>query len=146
MRSILSLLVLLAFILFSHNSIACKDYAYPEKFPIDNFKKYNNILILKIDSSVFDSTGMYFPMKNFEGTVLKSLKGTLKTGDTIKGQPKREQAHAVCPVRLNQGKTYVVLMNKNLNTYSISRFSFPVNSEHERYEGYLKQIKERLNK
>jgi len=138
----LKLIAILIFFLFNTpKAWACKDQFYSKNYPLELCKKYDYVLVVKIDHSKHSDSLMYNPLLKFEGTVIQSFKGNLEIGDTIAGKHKKEVARAVCPVRLEQGATYLLLLSENKNGFLVSRFSYPVKNSNQYFNQYIKQIK-----
>jgi hypothetical protein len=142
----LKLVVLIYIALFcSMNVWACKARRYTENFPVEICKNYDYILIVNIDKSVHSEELFYSPLITFEATVLESLKGDVIAGDSIAGGHQKEEARAVCPVHLDEGGVYLLLLSKVGNKFLVSRFSFPVKDNNKYFETYIKQIKAEVN-
>src|SRR5690554_5604165 len=81
--------------------LACKSAILGPEFPITDFSEYDNIVIATVDKAVHDEDG-YRPLKTFDLTIQKSLKGNLEIGNKICGKAKKEESTAVCPVHLDE--------------------------------------------
>lgn len=126
--------------------IACKSPTLGPTFPITDFSEYDCIVIATVEKAVHDDDYRYSPLKTFNVTIVKSLKGDLEIGGQINGKAKREQPRAVCPVHLEEGSDYLLLLTKSPAGYRLSRFSFPVKKGYQYYDNYIKQIEKALNK
>jgi len=136
--------IILILLLTPAISLACQEAKLVEAFPITDFKKYSNIVVVKIDESIHSDKYRYKPLVSFTATVLESIKGDLNEGISFSGKPKKEQARAVCPVHLTVNGKYLLLLTKESGEYVISRFSFPVNNNNKYFSNYISQIKESI--
>lgn len=141
---------LILIVLISTTSVfACKDFKEFEAYPINqtlNFSHVLEIKINKVEYSVPRESVRYTPPFKFTGSVVKSFKGLLKSGTSIYGLTSiNEQAHAVCPVNLEEGKTYLVILNQEGENFIISRYrTLVVPSTHRRYKQYLKELNDKF--
>jgi len=134
--------IILILLLSPAISLACKDMKLVETFPITDFKKYSNIVVVKIDKSIHSDKYRYKPLVSFTATVLENIKGDLNEGISFSGKPKKEQARAVCPVHLIENGKYLLLLTNESGAYVISRFSLPVISDNKYFSNYISQIKD----
>ncbi|MAX80064.1 MAG: hypothetical protein CL843_07805 [Crocinitomicaceae bacterium] len=123
--------------------IACKSATLGPEFPITDFSEYDYIVVATVDNAVHEEEG-YQPLKTFNITIKKCLKGNLNVGNHIYGEAKKEEARAVCPVHLNENSDYLLLLTKSIAGYRLSRFSFPVEHNHRYFEDYIEQIEKGL--
>lgn len=123
--------------------ISCKSIALSPTYPLSDFSDYSHIVIAKIDNAKH-SDYCYRPLETFNVTILKSLKGNLISGEQINGKAKKEQPKAVCPVHLDEGSEYLLLLTKGVGGYRISRFSFPIKKGFKYFDDYINQIKKIL--
>jgi hypothetical protein len=126
-------------------TMACKSARLGPEYPITDFSEYDCIVVATVDKASHDSVG-YNPLKTFKITINKTLKGTLNVGNQISGKAKKEEPRAVCPVHLDEGTDYLLLLTKSVNGYRLSRFSFPVKKGYKYFDDYISQIENELNK
>jgi len=137
----ISFLTLVAFFTL----IACKDVLLGPTYPITNFNEYDCVVVATINKAVHENQ-KYTPLKTFNATIRKTLKGGLVIGSVINGKAKIEEPRAVCPVHLNENSDYLLLLSKSNDEYTLSRFSFPVKKGEKYFDDYLIQIEKQLNK
>lgn len=117
---------LLLFALFPKAAVACKDRIYPPSFPVETFSEYSDVYVvhvIKVKPLQPIAASRYAPPFEFDGRVLQSLKGPRKTGDMIHGATSSsEDAHARCPISLEAGKDYLLMMNEDKMLYILPRF------------------------
>ena len=135
------LLVLVAFII----SIACKDALLGPTYPITDFTEYDYVVVATVNKAVHEDK-RYQPLKTFNATIKKTLKGTLVIGTQINAKAKIEEPRAVCPVHLDENSDYLLLLTKTKGEYILSRFSFPVKKGYKYFDDYISQIEKLLNK
>ncbi|MBA6302358.1 hypothetical protein [Colwellia sp. MB02u-14] len=132
-------------LLLSFSSFACKEFTLGDTFPVEDFSDFSYILVVKIDSTIHKESG-YMGLVSFDAEVSEQIKGDLNVGDKFSGKALREIAHAVCPVNLKDGESYLLLLNYQDNGYVLSRFSSPVSINNVRFSAYLEQVKNAYNK
>jgi hypothetical protein len=137
----ISLVAITAYVIF----LACKEPILGRNYPITDFSAYDCVVIARVDKTVHDNQG-YQPLKTFNATIKKSLKGNLGIGKQINGKAKIEEAKAVCPVHLDENSDYLLLLTKSGIGYSLSRFSLPVKKGYKYFDDYVRQIENSLNK
>ena len=125
--------------------VACKSAVLGPDYPITDFSEYDCVVIAVVDKAVHDDEG-YQPLKTFNVTIKKSLKGNLKIGEQIKGKAKKEEPRAVCPVHLEENSDYLLLLTNSTSGYRLSRFSFPVKKGYKYFDDYISQIEKLINK
>lgn len=146
LKRIILLVLTIVTPLIPYSSFACKEAILGKTFPITNFDEYDYIVVVKIDQAVHSDKYEYNPLISFKATVLESIKGGLNKGYTFAGIAKKEEAHAVCPVHLDVGGTYLLLLSKENGKYQLSRFSLPIKSDHQYFDNYISQIKAIIGK
>jgi hypothetical protein len=124
-------------------TVACKSAVFGPIYPIHDFKEYDLILIGTVEHAVHWQGG-YEGLKAFDLTVARCLKGGLNKGDKLAGHAKEEEARAVCPVHLNEGEDYLLLLTKSSRGYELSRFSYPVKKGYVYFDDYIAQIEKIL--
>lgn len=105
---------------------ACKDRAYPESFPVEELDQYEHVYVIHVEAVTFSQpreATWYAPPFNFEGRVVMSLKGPRMPGETIQGiTTSNEEAHARCPIFLEEGNTYLLMLNGGEVPYALPRY------------------------
>jgi len=133
--------------LISLPSEACKIFGFNQEYPITDFSHFSHIVVVKIDeASHDDSLYKYNRLISFNAKVLDSIKGDLKVGHSFTGKALSEEAHAVCPISLDNGKSYLLLLNSLDGKYILSRFSAPVSNTNAYFSSYVEQVKNAYNK
>lgn len=137
-------------LLTSVNVTACKDRLYPNIYPNNEISGYDYIAVLKISAVKYanlNEKSRYALPFSFDAVVIKSIKGNLKKGDMLSGITSSGQsAHARCPISLNEGETYILMMNGKSMPYTTPRYgSLYVSSNDMHFNKYIKDIKSRLN-
>lgn len=115
------------------------------EYPLDELQNSEILVEAKVTSAKNSGDSWYPATESFEATVLQSFKGGLAVGKAINVIAAKEEAHAVCPVNLEEGKTYILVINKSKKSFEISRFNITVESGNEHYKNYIQQIKASLN-
>lgn len=141
MRQLLKTSFLLILFFSASLSYACKDAAINEYFPIKKFEPYDTIVLATVTAVTENTESQYGGFLSFTATIQETIKGSTKKGEIISGNPTIEEPHAVCPTTLSIGSTYLLLLNKQGNAYSLSRFSFPTDSKHIYYANYVGEVK-----
>ena len=124
-------------------AVACKDRKYPENFPVEELKGYSTVAVVKV-GKVDPPAGTAWQVPPFSATakVVKPLKGKLRRGDAIDVVTERDvEGHAVCPIRLDEGSTYLIFLNGEGSSYVAPRFgSLYLAEKHERFKSYVEAI------
>ena len=125
-------------------AFACKDRMYPQQFPLKELAIYEHAYVIrveKIDWEVAPDGSWYAPPFAFQGRIERSLKGPLHRGDPIRATTSTDEAHAVCPIRLEEGKTYLLMLNGMDSPYVLPRYgSLVVASDEKLFKGYVNDI------
>lgn len=129
------------FILFTCNAFACKDRAEVLDYPINELKDSSIVVEAKVTNIEQSTDGGYPATKSFKATILQSFKGNLTKGKIVRVFSSKEEVHAVCPVLLKEGKTYILVLRKNGKSIETSRFNIVIDSENENYPKFIGQIK-----
>ncbi len=137
--------ILLISIIVFISIIACKSALLGPEYPITDFKEYQCVVIATVNKAVHDNQ-RYKPLKTFNVTIKKILKGDLKIGKQINGTAKKENPRAVCPVHLDEKADYLLLLTKSDNGYQLSRFSLPVKKGYKYFDDYISQIEKSISK
>jgi hypothetical protein len=140
----LAALVLAVSQLFAGPALACKDRIYPPHFPPTELASFEHVYVVhveKIDWVAPPGGSWYAPPFTFEGRIVKSLKGPLKPGGPVRATTSTDEAHAVCSISLETGKTYLLMLNGSSSPYVLPRFgSLHVASDDARFEAYVRDI------
>ncbi len=85
----------------------------------------------------------YAPPFSMKGAITAVLKGSEKIGDEILAETTSgEEAHAVCPIALETGKTYLLFLRGNAAPYKIPRYGTPYLDDHDpHFKTYRDDIK-----
>jgi hypothetical protein len=128
--------------LFAGTAVACKDRMYPEHFPLAELAAYAHVIVVRVEKIQWGSPdSWYAPPFTFEGRIEKSLQGPLHSGDAIRAATSADEFQAVCPIHLEQGKTYLLMLNGTSNPYVLPRFgSLRVASDDKLFAGYVRDI------
>jgi hypothetical protein len=130
--------------LFVGTAFACKDRIYPEQFPLKELAEYAHAYVVRVEKIDWASPpggSRYAPPFVFEGRIARSLKGPLHSGDSIRATTSNDEAHAVCPIRLEAGKTYLLMLNSTSSPYVLPRYgSLHVASDDKLFSGYVRTI------
>jgi hypothetical protein len=152
-KNFISAVFFLALSLFSllpEAANACKSRFYPPSFPVDEIKEYNHVYVVHVDKVNLNTPleeSWYAPPFSFEGRIIKTLKGSKKPGDAIQGMTNSDkEAQARCPIFLESGKVYLLMMVGDEMPYLLPRYgSLFVPSDHPKFQRYVAEIR-RLNK
>lgn len=125
----------------ANSSYACQVEAVIVEYPLYNVLKSDLILEAKISESTLYEEGRYTGTKWFKATVLQSLNGSYNVGEIIEAFSANEKARAVCPVFVETGKTYILVLSKSKDRFEISRFHAAVSNDHPNYKIFIEQIK-----
>lgn len=132
---IFSLLVL------SNYSYACQREVVIVEYPLSKVSASDFLLEVKVSQSQTYDEGRYTGTKFFRATVLHSFNGGLTPGEVVDVFAANEDAAAVCPVAVETGKTYILVISKSKDRFEISRFHAAVDTEHPNYQMFIEQIK-----
>jgi hypothetical protein len=124
---------------------ACKDRMYPATFPAEELNGYKHVYVVQVDRLTYASLSEGSPYAkpfSFEGKVIRAIKGSKKPGDVIRGATTSgEEAHARCPIYLEPGKTYLLMLNGGGWAYSLPRYgSLYVSSDMPVFKNYLADL------
>jgi hypothetical protein len=140
----LAALVFAAAQFFGGASFACKDRAYPDRFPFEELVVYEHVYVIRVDKIDWVSKpegSWYAPPFTFEGRIERSLRGPMHHGDAIRATTSTDEPHAVCPIRLEAGKTYLLMLNGTASPYVLPRYgSLFVASDDKLFESYVETI------
>jgi len=128
--------------LFTGTAVACKDRMNPEHFPLAELAAYAHVYVVRVENIHWGSPdSWYAPPFTFEGKIERSLKGPLHSGDAIRATTSTDKFDAVCPIQLEEGKTYLLMLNGTSSPYVLPRFlSLHVASDDKLFEGYVRTI------
>jgi hypothetical protein len=130
--------------LFMGVAFACKDRMYPEQFPLKELEGYAHVYVVrvqKIDWMRAPEGSWYAPPFTFEGKIEKSLKGPMRAGDSIRATTSKDEAHAACAISLQEGKTYLLMLNGATSPYVLPRYgSLHLVSDDELFDDYVGAI------
>lgn len=115
-------------------SLACRELAvFPEHLDADDIGHYYIVRVERSDGA------------NFRGKVERSFGGPFSSGQAVTITFRtNEEAHAVCPIELVAGKTYLLRSESTAGTLEISRFNWlNVPADHDRFKVYVQDL-ERL--
>jgi hypothetical protein len=124
-------------------AVACKDRKYPETFPVEELQAYSTVAVVKVGKvDPPAGTAWQAPPFRASGTVVKPLKGKLRQGEAIEVITERDvEGHAVCPIRLDEGSTYLLFLRGERSPYVARRFgSLYLEERHERFKSYVEAI------
>lgn len=142
---LVSLSLALASILCPSIALACKDRIYPTTFPVVELQAYEHVYVIRVGQLIYAASsgeGRYAKPFSFGGKVIRVIKGTKHAGDVIRGATSTgEEAHARCPVSLESGKTYLLMLNGSGLTYTLPRYgSLYVASDRPEFKSYLSDL------
>lgn len=142
---LVSLSLALASILCPSIAQACKDRIYPATFPAVELQAYEHVYVIRVDQMTYatqSGEGRYAKPFSFEGTVIRVIKGTKEAGDVIRGATSTgDEAYARCPISLQTGKTYLLMLNGSGLTFTLPRYgSLYVASDRLEFESYLADL------
>ena len=121
----LAALVLAAAQFFVGTASACKTRVYPEHFPLNVLAAYDHVYVIRVEAIDWarpPEVGRYAPPFAFEGRIERTLKGPMHSGDAIRATTSTDEAHAVCPIHLEAGKTYLLMLNGTRSPYVLPRY------------------------
>ncbi|MFB9242787.1 hypothetical protein IV454_21080 [Massilia antarctica] len=143
--SLISLSLVVAALLCPSTARACKDRMYPATFPVAELHGYAHAYVVRVSRLTYAVTfgqGEYSAPFSFEGTVIRTIKGPRLAGEVIRGATgSGEEAHARCPISLDEGKTYLLMLNGSGFTYALPRYgSLYVSADRPEFEGYVADL------
>ncbi|MTV38457.1 hypothetical protein [Duganella radicis] len=107
-------------------ALACKDRIYPPTFPTVELQAFEHVYVIRVDQLMYAASSedsRYSKPFSFEGKVVRVIKGTKVAGDAIRAATTSdEEAHARCPISLESGKTYLLMLNGSGLTYRLPRY------------------------
>jgi hypothetical protein len=124
-------LCLIVLLIAPSTSFACKELVrFPEHLEVQDDRNHYLVQIQRVEGD------------GFAGTVERSFGGALLTGqDVIVRFKKGEESHAVCPIRLVPGQTYLLRSESTSGELEISRFNWlNVPARHERFATYVQDL------
>lgn len=125
-------------------AFACKNRDYPSRFPVEELAAYEHVYVVRVDQVVFSrppEVSWAAPPFTFGGEIVRSLKGSLHVGDAIRATTSTEEPAARCPIHLEAGKTYLLMLNGLTSPYQLPRYgSLFVASGNEHFDYYVRAI------
>ncbi|POZ53007.1 hypothetical protein [Methylovulum psychrotolerans] len=129
---------------------ACKSLVgYPDYFPLEKIISYPQVYVVKVTAIKPDQPDSWYgPPFSLTGQIVQTLKGPGKPGDTLQAETKTdEEANARCPVILDEGKTYLLMLEGTEMPYKLPRYGlYYLSSDHPRFKIYMADIKRGLKK
>lgn len=124
---------------------ACKNRVYPESFPIEELKGSEHAYVVHVatvKSHTRRQDERYAPPFGFEGKIVRSLKGPMKPGEAIHGvTTSDDEPHARCPIFLEAGKTYLLMLRGDQSPYALPRYgSLYVSSDLPQFQRYIADL------
>lgn len=119
---------------------ACQTDVVIIEYPLYNVSKSQQILEVKISETESHEEGRYTGTKSFEAVVLQSFSGGFTAGESIEVFSADEEPKAMCPVFVEAGKVYMLVLSKSKDRIEISRFNPAVDSDHPNYQLFVEQI------
>jgi hypothetical protein len=131
--------------LLANVALACKDRLLRDTFPVDELTNYANVYVVRVQEVLPSrplAESRYAPPFTFEARILKSLKGSKKPGETIRGETRSdEEAAARCPILLTAGRDYLLMLSGQDSPFILPRYGTPyVSSDDEHFQKYVAQI------
>ena len=133
MNRIISLL-LLPLLAVSFPAVACKMLVrYPAHLEHLNAQERGHFYVVAIKG---ESQGRYI------AKVERAFGGLLRPGETTEVRFLRgEESHAICPIELKSGRTYLLRSTSEGREIEVSRYNWlNVPSTHERFGGYVQDL------
>ena len=125
-------------------AFACKDREYPKRFPLDELSSFDHAYVIRVDKIDWarePEGSWYAPAFTFDGRIEKSLKGPMHRGDAVRATTSTDEPHAACPIRLETGKTYLLMLNGTTSPYVLPRYgSLVVASDDKLFKSYVQTI------
>ncbi len=91
---------------------ACGPTPYPRSITAKEVKAHAHVVVVKVTKlTPGTADSRYTPPFTFEGTVVRTLKGSLKSGAAITGKTTTTRFRNVCPASLRKGATYLLFLN-----------------------------------
>jgi hypothetical protein len=146
--------VVTAAVAHSTAALACKEMVrFPEHFPTAWIDGYSDIVIAEVEEIEPIGPGneveeLFHRTRPFKARIKieRSLKGQTSPGDvlsieTIKG----EEAHAICPLKLEAGVTYLLFLTRDGSQLQISRYvSMTTPMKEPRAATYVRDVESRV--
>lgn len=141
----ISIFMALSSILCPSVAQACKDRKYPATFPAEELQNYEHLYVIRVDRLAHvasSEVSRYAQPFSFEGKVIRVFKGSKKAGDIVRAVTSSgEEAHARCPISLESGKMYLLMLNGSGATYTLPRYgSLYVSSDRPEFDSYLADL------
>jgi hypothetical protein len=116
---------------YSTAALACKDLTRPEHLVASWVDAYSDIVVAAVEAIEAKGTGnaveeMFHRTRPFRARIKidRSLKGATSPGDIVAIETTEdEEAHAVCPLRLEPGQTYLLLLTRQGKELRVSRYA-----------------------
>ncbi len=143
--ALISLSMVMASMLCPSIAQACKDRMYPATFPVAELLRYSHVYVVRVNRLTYAEPfepSRYAEPFSFDGTVVHTIKGAMQAGEFIHGATTSgEEAHALCPIFLEAGKTYLLMLNGSGFSYALPRYgSLYVSSEQPEFKRYLDDL------
>lgn len=134
-------------------ALACKILGSPEHLPTAWIDGYSDIVLASVEETEPIGPGnaveeLFGRTRPFRARIKieRSLKGQTSPGDVISIETiKGEEAHAICPLSLEPGLTYLLFLTQDGNEFLISRYySMTTSMKEPRAATYVGDVESRV--
>ena len=135
--------LVLAILLAPMAAEACKDRRYPPSAPIEEFAQYDHVYVVEIGKVTFipGDPEPYIPPFTFQSRIMRAFKGPLQPGQVITAVTGASKIQGGCSIRLEEGKTYLLMLNGAQSPYVLPRHgSLYLSSDSPRFQGYVADL------
>jgi hypothetical protein len=138
---------------YSTAGLACKVARFPEHLPTTWVDAYSDIVVAAVEEIEPNGHGneveeMFGRARPFKARIKieRSLKGQTSPGDLVSIETtKGEEAHAICPLNLEAGVTYLLFLTRDGNQLLISRYlSMTTSMKEPRAVTYVRDVESRV--
>jgi hypothetical protein len=133
--------------------LACKDLRPPEHPSTWDVDGHSDIVVAAVEETQANGPGnqleeMFGRPRPFKARVKieRSLKGQTSPGDIVSIETtKGEEAHAICPLNLEPGLTYLLFLTRDRNQLRVSRYmSMTTSMKDPRAATYVRDVESRV--
>ena len=146
--------VVTAAVAHSTAALACKEMVrFPEHLPTAWVDGYSDIVVASVEETEPIGSGnaveeLFGRTRPFRARIKieRSLKGRTSPGDVISIETiKGEEAHAICPLKLEPGLSYLLFLTRDENELLISRYwSMNTSMKQPRATTYVRDVESRV--
>jgi hypothetical protein len=133
--------------------LACKEFQPPEHLSTIWVDAHSDVVVAAVEETKANGAGnpveeLFGRPRPFKARIKieRSLKGQTSPGDVVSIEmPEGEEAHAICPLNLEPGLTYLLFLTRDGNQLRVSRYmSMTTSMKDPRAATYVRDVEARV--